>query len=286
MKQILALTGAAGSGLSSSEYVLEELGYVVIKNVPAPSINKVIDDFFKYEKTEKVCFIVHAVNATEVIPIIKDRKDVEVKVVALTCEDKELQKRYTLTRKVHPRCVVEKCSGEEAIKKDVASVTSILEFADYSIDTTSISVKQLRSYLYKILANYEEDDAISVTFISFGLKNGIPQGLDMFFDVRNIPNPYWVDELKALTGEDKKVIDYMNSFAITKEIIEDIKKYLTTHLANVKKSKRVSYVVGIACSGGQHRSTYVANTLAKYFATEYRTSVIHRDSPELNKDEI
>lgn len=284
MKQVVLLTGAAGSGLSSAEYVFEELGYFVSKNIPTSSLNHVLDSFLEDKNLTKMVVISHAVYAKESIEILLNRNDLDYKIIVLTCDTQELNKRYTLTRKVHPRCVTEKCSAEEAIKKDEDSVSQILEYSSFVLDTTSISIKQLRSYLYQYLANYKEDKSLSVTFMSFGLKNGIPQGIDMFIDVRTLPNPYWVDELKELTGGDKRVIDYINSFKETEININNIINYIDKHLLEVKK-QRNAYVIGVACSGGKHRSTYVANLLKEHFKDKYLTSVIHRDTRELNKDE-
>ena len=103
--------------------------------------------------------------------------------------------------------------------------------------------------------------------------------------MREIPNPYWVEELKTLTGEDQPVIDYMNQFPITQKLISDIETYLEGRIKGLQETGRGSYVVGVACSGGQHRSTYVANMLCEHFSKDYRALVIHRDTPNLNKDE-
>ena len=185
---------------------------------------------------------------------------------------------------MNPRSVIQKISATEAIDQDIQDILSIVNEADYYIDTTSLTVKQLRANLYKYLSGVEEDKMTSVTFISFGIKNGIPQGIDTFFDVRLIPNPYWVDELKGLTGEDQKVIDYMLSFDVTREVLDNLTTYISKYLQEVRKSGRGNYTIGIACSGGQHRSTYVANYLRDYFSKDYRTQSIHRDCPALNKE--
>ena len=284
-KKIILLTGAAGSGLSSCEYIFEELGYFVVKNVLTNVVDDLLTSFINDNEAQKLCLIMHAVSVEEVIPLIKRRDDADYQIIVLTCEEKELEKRYTLTRKIHPRSIIERCSGEEAIKKDIAAINRVIEFADLTIDTTSISIKQLRNTLYRHLEGYEDNQNLSLTFMSFGLKNGIPQGLDMFFDVRDIPNPYWIEELKDLNGEDEPVKKYLESFPITKEIINNIMSYLDKSLEEVAKSGRPSYTIGIACSGGQHRSTYVANYLKEKYQDKYRTYVIHRDSPKLNKDE-
>ena len=122
-----------------------------------------------------------------------------------------------------------------------------------------------------------------VNFISFGFKNGTPSGLDMIFDVRNIPNPYWVENLKELTGYDLEVIEYMKSFPQTRTLLNRITTFLSSHLPEMQGCGRTSYNIGIACSGGQHRSTFVANYLKEYYSDNYVTHVMHRDTPELNE---
>ncbi len=285
MKNVVVITGTAGSGLSSAEYVFEELGYFVIKNVPPSSIDKVITDLLSPDvKLQNICLVVHAIGAKDSFKVLLDRKDARYRFIVLGCEEDELLKRYALTRRVHPRSVTEKISPNEAIKEDINDILEVRKHADLYIDTTSLTVKQLRVRLYKFLENVEKDKMTSVNFISFGIKNGIPQGIDMFFDVRLIPNPYWVEELKELTGKDAKVIDYMRSFPITQEVIDNIINFLDVELAKLQESGRGNYTIGIACSGGQHRSTYVANYLAEHYSKIYRTQTFHRDCPELNEE--
>ena len=283
MKNVVLLTGSAGSGLSSAEYVFEELGYYVSKNIPSSSIETVVSDLLSSNnKFQNICLIVHAYNANETYKLLSKRKDASYCFVVLRCEKEELLKRYALTRRVHPRSVTDKIAPTEAIEGDVKDILEVSKYADYLIDTTSLTVKELRAKLYKYLANVNESKMTSVNFVSFGIKNGIPQGIDCFFDVRLIPNPYWVEELRELNGTDQKVIDYMLSFDITEKVIGDIVKYLEHYLKELQKSGRANYTIGIGCSGGQHRSTYVANYLAEYFSKEYRTQAIHKDSPKLN----
>ena len=285
MKNVIIVTGSAGSGLSSAEYVFEELGYFVIKNIPSSSISSVLDDLVSPKsKFENICIVVHAIEAKETFKNVLDRKDATYRYIVLGCDEEELFKRYALTRRVHPRSVTQKISPNEAIKQDIRDISDIKKYANLYIDTTSLTVKQLRAKLYKFVENVEESKITSVTFLSFGLKNGIPQGIDIFFDVRQIPNPYWVEDLKELTGEDVKVITYMNSFPITEQTILNIESYLDKVLPLLQQGGRGNYTIGIACSGGQHRSTYVANVLAKHYSNDYRVQVIHRDCPQLNKE--
>ena len=285
MKNVVVIAGPSGSGLSSVEFVFEELGYLVIKNPTVNSINAVVDDLLN-EKSElnNFCLMLNAGSGNEIFKILKKRNDANYRFIVLNCSEYELNKRYALSRHVHPRSARFKLSLTDAIKLDVKDTLDIVNEADLYIDTSSLSVKQLRAMVYKFLAGIEDDKLLSVTFISFGIKNGIPQGIDTFLDTRMIPNPYWNEKLKELNGADQPVIDYMMSFEVTKEVLENFKGYLSTSLEEVAKDGRSSYTVGIACSGGQHRSTFVANYLADYFSKKYRTQVIHRDSPSLNKE--
>ena len=285
MKNVVVIAGPSGSGLSSVEFVFEELGYLVIKNPTVNSINAVVDDLLN-EKSElnNFCLMLNAGSGNEIFKILKKRNDANYRFIVLNCSEYELNKRYALSRHVHPRSARFKLSLTDAIKLDVKDTLDIVNEADLYIDTSSLSVKQLRAMVYKFLEGIEDDKLLSVTFISFGIKNGIPQGIDTFLDTRMIPNPYWNEKLKELNGADQPVIDYMMSFDVTKEVLENFKGYLSTSLEEVAKDGRSSYTVGIACSGGQHRSTFVANYLAEYFSKKYRTQVIHRDSPSLNKE--
>ena len=285
MKNVVVIAGPSGSGLSSVEFVFEELGYLVIKNPTVHSINAVVDDLLN-EKSElnNFCLMLNAGSGNEIFKVLKKRKDANYRYIVLNCSEYELNKRYALSRHVHPRSARFKLSLTDAIKLDIKDTLDIVNEADLYIDTSSLSVKQLRAMVYKFLAGIEDDKLLSVTFISFGIKNGIPQGIDTFLDTRMIPNPYWNEKLKELNGADQPVIDYMMSFEVTKEVLENFKGYLSTSLEEVAKDGRSSYTVGIACSGGQHRSTFVANYLADYFSKKYRTQVIHRDSPSLNKE--
>lgn len=283
MKNVVIMTGPSGSGLSSAEFVFEELGYYIVKNPPVNSIDAILNDINSDAHFKNFCLMVNSIFAEKIIKLCRTRNDANYRFIALNCNESELNKRYSLSRHVHPRASAFNISTSDAIKLDIKDVLNIVNEVNLYIDTSSLSVKSLRTRLYKFLEDIEEEQITSVTFISFGIKNGIPQGIDEFLDVRVIPNPYWVDELKELTGEDQKVIDYMMSFPVTQEVLDNLVNYLDKHLSEVRKEERGSYTVGIACSGGQHRSTFVANYLAKHFSKEYRTQVIHRDSPYLNK---
>jgi len=283
MKEIALLSGASGSGISSARYVFEELGYYVIENIPfelTPDLLKVL----KERKENKIALIASDVReAKRIINIVKLDKEYKLRFVLLTCDEDELLKRFALTRHVHVRTINSNISLEKAIKLDIQEVVSLIDEADICIDTSNLTVKKLRLEIYSQLEHIDEEKIMHVTFISYGLKNGAPQGLDLSIDVRSLPNPYWVEELKELTGLDQPVIDYLESFDVTHTFLKKTIDYISYCLEIIKEQHRANYNIGIACSGGQHRSTYVANYLANYFSKQFVTSTIHRDTPELNE---
>ena len=282
-KEIIILTGPSGAGLSSAKFVFEELGYYIVDNFPGEAIDSLLDSFnHRLAKYKKYCLIVDLHDAEDILNIIKTKEDFKSTLILLNADRETIIKRYTLTRHMHPQTMLRHLTLEEAINQDLIKATELSDKADFVLDSSALTVKELRHYLLDFLRPSEKD-VMHVTFVSFGLKNGVPRILDTLIDTRYIPNPFWVDSLKELTGEDQPVIDYMMSFPQTKAYLEENIKYLSFVLKSASEIGRAAYVVGVACSGGQHRSTFVANYLAEHFAKEYKTSVMHRDTPRLNK---
>jgi len=285
MLELNILTGPSGSGISSSKFVFEELGYYIVENAPFEATDAILKSFLSNAyKTKKFCLVVSLFDAKQILEISRKYSEFKTKLILLSADPNEIRKRYRLSRHVHPRCLTQQISLGKAIELDNKETANLFSDADIYIDTSTLSIKSLRINLYNKLTGKKDENITSIYFVSFGYKNGTPMDLDMIFDVRNIPNPYWIDNLKALNGTDKQVIDYMNSFPETQKIIDNIVRFLEIHLAYVQKTGRPIYNIGVACSGGQHRSTYVANYLAEHFSHQYKTEAIHRDSPELNKD--
>ncbi len=283
MKQLIILSGPSGSGVSSSKFVFEELGYYVVDSAPSAVTQGLLDEFAENTKAKGFCLMPRIEGVEQVYKIAKEDKRFETKFILLETEKDELIKRYALSRHVHPRSILQKMSLGKAIELDVKDAEELTKYADYEINTTQLTIKELRTNLYNKLTGKDTENITKITFVSFGIKNGIPAGLDTMFDVRIIPNPYWIERLSSLTGADQEVIDYIMSFDVSHQLIDEIVKYLEYYIPKVQESGRASYTVGIACSGGQHRSTFVANYLANYFKDKYEVSTYHRDTPELNK---
>ena len=284
MNRLIVLTGVSGSGLSSAKFVFEEEGFYIVENPPKELIPQLLESFnARSKKIHNFCLILNLAEVKESLKVIKKNKDFKTKIILLMAGKQELLKRFALTRHVHTRSVMDNLPLEEAIDKDLLDANALVPDVDLTLDTSSLSVKLLRQFIREFIDLNNKDKGMIVNFISFGLKNGTPSGLDMIFDVRSIPNPYWVEELRELTGYDQKVIDYMNKFPQTKTLLNRITTFLSSQLHEIQEGGRTSYNIGIACSGGQHRSTFVAKYLADYFADTYVTNIIHRDTSELNE---
>ena len=282
-KELVILTGPSGAGLSSAKFVFEEQGFYIVDNFPSEALSSLLDSFnARLDKYKKYCLIVDLLHAEDILQKVKKYPGFKVVLILLNANRDTIIKRYTLTRHMHPQTMLRHLTLEEAINQDLIKATELSDKADFVLDSSSLTVKELRHYLLDFLRPSEKD-VMHVTFISFGLKNGVPRILDTLIDTRYIPNPYWVDSLKELTGEDQPVIDYMMSFPQTKTFLDENIKYLSFVLKSASEIGRTSYIVGVACSGGQHRSTFVANYLNEYFSKIYKTSVMHRDTPRLNK---
>ena len=285
MRKIYILTGPSGAGASTAKFVFEELGFYILENFPAILTNELIDKVIANRPdSEKVCLIPRISEAKALYMELKKRNDFEVVTILLDCSSEELIHRYTLTRHIHSSSALSGISLEKAIENDLVLVNQLRGGCDLYIDTSKTTIKELRTTLYNKIENLDNKKGITtVKFVSFGMKNGIQKDIDMMIDCRILPNPFWVDSLKDKTGEDLDVIDYLNSYPETGHFLDNTIAYLEYHLAEMQKAGRGFYVVGVACSGGQHRSTYVANYLKKYFEKKYKTLVFHRDTPELNK---
>ena len=284
MKELIILSGPSGSGVSSSKFVFEELGYYVIDNAPSSVTQALLDECATNNDAKGFCFMPRINWAKEVVDIARKDKRFKTMFILLSTEKDELVKRYALSRHAHPRSIIHKMSLENAINLDVQDTLHLsnANVSDYEIDTTRLTTKELRINLYNKLQNKDTDNITKINFVSFGLKNGIPIGLDAMFDVRLLPNPYWIAHLAHLNGGDKEVKDYLLSFDVTNSLLKEIIDYLEYYIPEMQKAGRASYTIGICCSGGQHRSTFVANYLKQYFEDKYPTEVYHRDSPELN----
>lgn len=281
MIEIYILTGAAGSGKSTAQFVFEESGFYVMENVMPVAIRPTLEFLYENKGSIKKYLIVAMPSfAKEILDItntwVKTKKNIVVRMITLSCDPKILLKRFKLTRHVHPTTALKKISLSDAIQEDIKQISDLQGLADYRIDTSDMSAFNLRKHLFAILSN-DSKDTVSLCFMSFGHKHGIPLDIDLVLDTRALPNPYWVEELRKYSGLDKPVQDYLESLPITKETLDHMINYLDFYLQQVQLDGRGNYTIGVCCTGGRHRSVYFADQLAKFYANKYNVISIHRD---------
>lgn len=279
--KLLIISGLSGSGKSIALHVLEDLGYYCIDNLPIGMLPALADQLKHHQDNRQECVAVgiDARNLTgdlQQFPIILknlDSPDVHCDVFFLEANDTTLLKRFSETRRRHPLSS-EEVPLNEAIIQERALLEPLSSAADLLIDTSQTNVHQLRDLIHRRV-NSAENVQLSILFESFGYKHGIPVDADFVFDIRCIPNPHWVPELRALTGHDREVIDYLEQHDDVHNMYQDIKQLLESWIPRFEADKRSYMTIAIGCTGGQHRSVYMANKLSEYFSQQ-RDGVLTR----------
>ncbi len=276
MINLALITGVSGAGKTQVLSIFEENGYYVIDNLPLNLLKDFLHEAKKdVNKYQKIALAIPLNGAREAYELVNQDKEFKTLFLGLDCSSNVLNERFRLTRRLHPL----QATGltlNECIDFDKKNICLIRDLFTHYVDTSKLSVGQLRKHLYSTVF-VGDDSKLSVTFISFGYKRNIPSDVDLVIDARALPNPYWVEDLKKLNGLDQPVIEYIFANDVTKEYIKSVTTYLDLVLEKVKLSNRKSYCVGIACTGGQHRSVAVAEYLKNYYSKSYNTSVSHRE---------
>ena len=282
--QLLIVTGMSGSGKSCVMDVMEDIGYYCIDNIPPKLIQKFVELCRQSEmELNKIAVAVDIRSGdmfTEILHSwqkLKEDKDVEVKVLFIEARDEVLIKRYKETRRKHP--LDEKFNGNmhEAIKYEWTQLAQLREIADYYIETSDMSSAQLKEH---IRATFLENttDSLVIKVMSFGFKYGVSTESDLVFDVRCLPNPYYIEELRNHTGCESCVRDYVMSFDQSKELFSKLKDLIDYLIPLYIHEGKSQLVIAFGCTGGKHRSVAIAEELFKFIdATDYRTVIKHRD---------
>lgn len=282
--RFVVVTGMSGGGKSITLKMLEDLGFYCVDNLPVPLIEKFLELIVTpgSEITKVALGLdVRADQSFHDVQKVLERLKAEgyvFEVLFMDASDAVLIKRYKETRRVHP------LSPEGRIEDGVARERKILEDmkrkADYVIDTSNLLTRELKEEMDRIFVLNEEYNSLMVTILSFGFKNGIPADADLVFDVRFLPNPFYIDELKHQTGNDKAVQDYVMSFPEASEFMEKLVDMLKFLIPNYVKEGKYQLVVGIGCTGGRHRSVTLANELYARMKDQgnYGLKLYHRDT--------
>ncbi len=279
--KLLIVSGLSGSGKSIVLHVLEDLGYYCIDNLPAGMLPALADQLLQHHDSEHEYFAVgiDARNLTgdlEQFPTILNNlknRDIQCEVFFLEADDTVLLKRFSETRRRHPLSNDE-VPLSEAILQERNLLAAISSTADLIIDTSQTNIHQLRDLIHRRVTSAEHA-RLSILFESFGYKNGIPANADFIFDIRCIPNPHWVPELRAQTGLDMDVIDYLEQHEEVNRMYHDIRQLLETWIPCFEADNRSYMTVAIGCTGGQHRSVYMVNKLSHFFSRQ-RDGVLTR----------
>lgn len=280
--KIVIVTGMSGAGKSTALNVLEDEGYYCVDNMPISLIIKFADLAASQEEGYSDIALgidIRSGNALNELDKVLQKLEVRrynYKILFLDSSDDVLVKRYKETRRTHPLAKDDRV--DKGISLEREQMTFLKERADYIIDTSQLLTRELKQELEKIFVKDTGYSNLFVTVLSFGFKYGIPVDADIVFDVRFLPNPYYIDDLKSLTGNDKAIQDYVMGFDETKEFLNKVEDLIKFLLPNYVKEGKNSLVIAIGCTGGKHRSVTLANAIADAIQqTEYGCKVEHRD---------
>jgi len=266
--KLMVVSGSSGAGKSVALRVLEDLGYYCVDNLPIDLLTQFVESI--QHSSQNVAVSVDIRNLPKDPALLKNtlallKKTHDVTVIFLDAEDKELIKRYSETRRLHPLSLIgEQCSLEQAVTLEKSILSDYREEADLVLDTTTKSIHDLSETLRSRILGRESKELVMV-FESFGFKHGLPTDADYVFDVRFLPNPHWEPSLRPMTGLDKPVADYLAKHAEVIQLKEQIQQFLATWLPALEKNNRSYLTVAIGCTGGQHRSVYITQQLGEYF---------------------
>ena len=281
--RFVIVTGMSGSGKRTAMKMLEDVGFYCVDNLPVPLIEKFVDLIATpNSEINKVALGLDVRadqsfdDAQRILEQLKETGYV-FEILFLEASDAVLLKRYKETRRLHP--LSPEGRVEEGVQKEREILQGIKQKADYIIDTSNLLTRELKEEIDHIFVRNEEYNSLMVNILSFGFKNGIPADADLVFDVRFLPNPFYIDELKHKTGNDKEVQDYVMSFPEAGEFLQKLVDMLDFLIPNYVKEGKHQLVIGIGCTGGKHRSVTLANDLYAKMKSHgsYGTKLYHRD---------
>jgi len=281
--RFVIVTGMSGGGKSTALKMLEDAGFYCVDNLPVSLLEKFVElTSLPESEITKVALGLDAragqsfLEATRVITQLKER-GYNIEILFMDCSEATLIKRYKESRRVHPLAVEGRI--EDGVSREREILKDIQGIPDYVIDSSKLLTRELKEELDRIFVTGEGYNNLIVTVMSFGFKHGIPSDADLVFDVRFLPNPYYIDELKTKTGLDKEVRDYVMSFAEAEAFLNQLEDMLTFLLPNYVKEGKYRLVVAIGCTGGKHRSVTLADGLYNRLRDQggYGINLQHRD---------
>lgn len=281
--RFVVVTGMSGSGKRTAMKMLEDVGFYCVDNLPVPLIEKFVELIaMPSSETTKVALGLDVRadqpfgDAQRTLDKLRENGYL-FEILFMEASDQVLLKRYKESRRMHP--LSPKGRVEEGVHKEREILRNIKKKADYVIDTSNLLTRELKEEIDHIFVRNEEYNSLMVSVLSFGFKNGIPADADLVFDVRFLPNPFYIDELKHKTGNDREVQDYVMGFSEASQFLEKLKNMLDFLIPNYIKEGKHQLVIGIGCTGGKHRSVTLANELYARLkeCSNYGVKLYHRD---------
>ena len=282
--EILVITGLSGAGKSRAAKYLEDMGYYTIDNMPAEHISHFAA--FCIERGgrfDRVALVSDIRGGSDGFPSLLRtveklrEKGVNCRLLFLAADTDTIIRRYKETRRMHP-LMKRGDTIEDAARQEEELLRPLREHADFVIDTTQMPSSKLRSELFSLFGDRSQLNKLTVSVVSFGYKHGIPQESDLVFDVRFMPNPFYIPEMRDLTGLDSQVRDYVFSFEQTNEFVNRLEELLKFLLPRYSEEGKTMLVISVGCTGGRHRSVAIARELAERISRlGYPTAENHRD---------
>lgn len=288
--RFVIVTGMSGAGKSTTLKMMEDMGYFCVDNMPIPLLTKLTELLLipngEITKVALGLDIRSGQNLEELEGILNDMDEsgLHYEILFLDANDAALIKRYKETRRNHP------LAGGGRVEKGIAQERQKIGFlrkrADYILDTSRLLTRELKAELNKIFVENKAYKNLYITVLSFGFKFGIPSDADLVFDVRFLPNPYYIDELRPLSGNDKEVRDYVMDNEVSREFLEKLSDMVQFLIPHYVKEGKHQLVIAIGCTGGKHRSVTLANKLFERLSEQDENYGLKKEHRDLEKDAI
>ena len=276
------VTGMSGGGKSTARKMLEDQGYYCVDNLPFALIPVFAEMASSAGTMKKVALCVDARSGNDLSELEHILEELVIKgypyeILFMECDDEVLIRRYKETRRAHP--MAPRGRIETGIARERKALAFLKDHADYIIDTTNLLTRELKAELDKIFVDNKEFKNLVITVLSFGFKYGIPSDADLVFDVRFLPNPYYYEEMRPMTGNDALVHDYVMGFDVAKEFLKKLTDMVDFLIPNYVSEGKNQLVIAVGCTGGKHRSVTLASELfdALKDNQDYAIKIEHRD---------
>lgn len=288
--KLLIVTGLSGAGKSQALRCLEDIGFFCVDNLPPaliPTFSQLCSQQTGQDAMEKVAIGVDMRGRALFRDLFKGLNQLKdmgfgYEILFLDATDEVLVKRFKETRRRHP-LLNDEGRLERSISLERKALNEVKRKSTYVIDTSAILIRQLKEELIQLFVDGKEQEPMVITVLSFGFKYGIPIDIDLVFDVRFIPNPYYIDSMKELTGRDEPVREYVMQWDVTKQFVQKTSELLEFLIPNYIKEGKSHLVIGIGCTGGKHRSVTIANALYESILKNgHRVVIEHRDIDRKN----